>query len=197
VASISAGSQQGDAVVSVIPYQRLFDTGMQYYTIGRYSVLAGVNPVAGNLLHHAIEMFLKGALAVNAASSPSEVEDEIKEHKGSQHGLDYLWPEFKKTFRSKKLANYDHVIAELKTFEDIRQPARRISQGLTGKISVKRNLLAEESWGRPEPIYELSLQDIDELAGIIFAAAHVNPKYFTSGLKAARHYLAEGNAMAV
>jgi len=54
--------------VSVIPYQRLFDTGMQYYTIGRYSVLAGVNPVAGNLLHHAIEMFLKGALAVNAAS---------------------------------------------------------------------------------------------------------------------------------
>lgn len=183
--------------MSVVAYQRLFDTGMQYYTIGRYSVLAGVNPVAGNLLHHAIEMFLRGALAVSAAASPS-AEDEPREPKSLSHRLDQLWPEFKATFRSKKLANYDRVIAELKTFENIRQPAKRISQGLTGKISVKRSAQsAEASWGMPAPIYELSLQEIDELAAIIFAAAHVNPKYFVSGLKAARHYLAEGNAMTV
>jgi len=98
---------------------------------------------------------------------------------------------FKENIRSKKLANYDHVIAELrlsKTSDNRQADLARPD----GKITVKRNLLAEESWGRPEPIYELSLQDIDELAGIIFAAAHVNPKYFTSGLKAARHYSPKG-----
>ena len=32
-----------------------FDLGFQYYIGGRYAVAAGLAPVAGNLLHHAIE----------------------------------------------------------------------------------------------------------------------------------------------
>src|SRR2546423_12356690 len=38
-------------------------TGMDYYVAGRYAVFAGLNPTAANLLHHAVEMALKGALA--------------------------------------------------------------------------------------------------------------------------------------
>src|SRR5499433_2249964 len=37
--------------------------GMHYYVGGRYAVFAGLNPTAANLLHHAVEMALKGALA--------------------------------------------------------------------------------------------------------------------------------------
>src|SRR6202043_1798471 len=74
---------------------------MQYYTIGRYSVLAGVNPVAGNLLHHAIEMFLKGALAVNAASSPSEVEGKIKGIKVHSMGSIIFGRNLRKHFAAK------------------------------------------------------------------------------------------------
>jgi hypothetical protein len=37
--------------------------GMDYYVAGRYAVFAGLNPTAANLLHHAVEMALKGALA--------------------------------------------------------------------------------------------------------------------------------------
>jgi hypothetical protein len=40
-----------------------FSTGTQYYVSGRYAVTAGLSPVAGNLLHHAVEMSLKGGLA--------------------------------------------------------------------------------------------------------------------------------------
>jgi hypothetical protein len=44
-------------------------TGTQYYVAGRYAVIAGLMPVAGNLLHHAIEMCLKGALSKKAGKS--------------------------------------------------------------------------------------------------------------------------------
>ena len=38
-------------------------SAIDYYVAGRYSVLAGLNPTAGNQLHHAVEMCLKGGLA--------------------------------------------------------------------------------------------------------------------------------------
>ena len=38
-----------------------FRFGTQYYVAGRYAALVWLIPVAGNLLHHAIEMYLKGA----------------------------------------------------------------------------------------------------------------------------------------
>jgi hypothetical protein len=37
-----------------------FKTGCQYYLAGRYAAFAGLNPVTGNLLRHAVENFLKG-----------------------------------------------------------------------------------------------------------------------------------------
>jgi hypothetical protein len=40
-----------------------FDTGSQYYIAGRYAVFAALIPIAGNILHHAIEQLLKGALS--------------------------------------------------------------------------------------------------------------------------------------
>jgi len=39
-----------------------FGFGFQYYLAGRYAVAAQLLPVAANLLHHAIEMLLKGEL---------------------------------------------------------------------------------------------------------------------------------------
>ena len=40
-----------------------FSSATQYYVSGRYAVFAGLTPVVGNLLHHAVEMYLKGALS--------------------------------------------------------------------------------------------------------------------------------------
>ena len=39
-----------------------FDSAMQYYVAGRGAFFAKLTPVAANLLHHAVEMFLKGAI---------------------------------------------------------------------------------------------------------------------------------------
>jgi hypothetical protein len=37
-------------------------SGADYYISGRYAVFAQLSPVCANLLHHAIEMFMKAAL---------------------------------------------------------------------------------------------------------------------------------------
>ena len=37
--------------------------GIQYYVVGRSAVLARLSPVCGNLLHHAVEAYLKARLS--------------------------------------------------------------------------------------------------------------------------------------
>jgi hypothetical protein len=44
------------------PEHFFFSSAAQYYVAGRFGVFAALNPVAANLMHHAIEMYLKGAL---------------------------------------------------------------------------------------------------------------------------------------
>ncbi len=40
-----------------------FSAGTQYYVSGRFAVFAGLPTVSGNLLHRAVEMFLRGGLS--------------------------------------------------------------------------------------------------------------------------------------
>ena len=60
--------------------------GMHYYVAGRYAVFAGLNPTAANLLHHAVEMALKGALAKKGM--------DLKALKRLNHDLPEIWREF-------------------------------------------------------------------------------------------------------
>ena len=40
-----------------------FRFGLQYLVAGRFSASSGLSPVGANLLHHALEMLLKGYLS--------------------------------------------------------------------------------------------------------------------------------------
>ena len=61
-------------------------TGMQYYIAGRAAMRAQLIPVAGNLLHHAVEMLLKGDLSRTRS---------LQEIKQFQHNLVKTWDAFK------------------------------------------------------------------------------------------------------
>ena len=52
-----------------LAHHLLIRSAIDYYAVGRYAVFAGLNPTAGNLLHHAVEMCLKGALAKKGKST--------------------------------------------------------------------------------------------------------------------------------
>jgi hypothetical protein len=53
--------------------RNFFGTGSQYYIVGRFAVFAWLKPVGGNILHHAIEQLLKGALSKAMPLKPSNL----------------------------------------------------------------------------------------------------------------------------
>jgi len=94
--------------------EEFFSNGRQYYIAGRYAVFAALIPVAGNLLHHAVEHFLKGGLA---KTTPL---DDMKKKLG--HKLPKIWDAFKTQANDPTLARFDDVISTLDEFEELRYP---------------------------------------------------------------------------
>jgi hypothetical protein len=70
-----------------VSWEIFFGNGLQYYAAGRYSFFAGGNYVAGNVLHHAVEMCLKGGLAKTGWS--------LSKLKKLKHDLPKIWRKFK------------------------------------------------------------------------------------------------------
>src|SRR5437879_2039088 len=90
--------------------------GMEYYVAGRFSALSGKSIiVSGNILHHAIEMLLKGALCMRRSHSRQQI-------RSMGHNLKRAWKAFKKTCSDPRLNALDSAIKDLNKFEDLRYP---------------------------------------------------------------------------
>jgi hypothetical protein len=155
--------------------------GMHYYVAGRYAVFAGLNPTAANLLHHAVEMALKGALVKKGI--------DLKALKGLGHNLSRLWREFTRQYGIAG-STFDGVVAELQRFETIRYPDEILKQGLASLISR----------GKPSPpsghtTHALWLGEIDELMDKIFTVGSINHKAYLNGIHKteAKEYLIKEN----
>jgi hypothetical protein len=90
-----------------------FRNGCQYYVAGRYAAFAGFASTVGNVLHHAIEHFLKGGLSKTRS---------LPELKQLGHNLPRIWEAFKTQVHDPALAQFDGVITTLHEFEEIRYP---------------------------------------------------------------------------
>jgi hypothetical protein len=164
-----------------------FSAATQYYVTGRYAVLAGQIPVAGNLLHHAIEMYRKGGLAKTMT---------LQQLKGLSHKLPDVWAAFKAQFADPALSSFDTLVSLLQAFEELRYPDSILAKGMLVNMGLTRVPNGGPSGtARPEPAYELYLEEIDALVGKIFEVVPVNPAFFLGGLPTkAREYLNEGHA---
>ena len=168
--------------------EKFFDLGLQYYVSGRFALHSRFLPVCGNLLHHCIEMFLKGALAPSTS---------LTELRNIGHELRALWPRFKTRINDARLVAFDSTIDDLDRFEKIRYPDRMLSEGAELTISITRAEIVRSEGGslRRPPSYDLVLEEVDDLVRTIFELARVNPVFFTQRLiDDARHYLALDNA---
>ena len=164
-----------------------FSTGTQYYIAGRYAVIVGLIPVAGNLLHHAVELFLKGGLAASM---------ELKELKELGHHLPKIWGLFKTRLGKDGFNRFDLAIDSLQAFEELRYPDSIISRGARMSMGVTGPpILVESAQIIPTPSYELYLSEVDPLVGAVFEAASINPAFFMAGLRPdAQKYLHDTNA---
>jgi hypothetical protein len=150
-----------------------FDLGFQYYVAGRCGVATWLNPVAANLLHHAVEMFLKGALSAHTTED---------ERKAMRHDLRRIWKAFKGHYNP--AANFNHfdaVIHALHKYEEIRYPEKIIRDGMGSYFQ----------FGKPTPIkisgkaanvpkYQLFVADIDALVKASCDMGSINAKAFTN-----------------
>jgi len=162
-----------------------FDLGTQYYVVARFSAFAALTPACGNHFHHAIEMYLKGYLSSKLR---------MTELKDLGHRLGKIWNRFKVDISDVQLNPFDQVISELDKFESIRYPERILSNGMMALISSKRQPHARGSLKsrRPEPVYEVVVEEIDHLVQMIFERASVDFKFFTNSLNPqAKAYLSK------
>jgi hypothetical protein len=167
--------------------RQFFTQATQYYVAGRYAALAGLSPVAGNLIHHAIEMYLKGTLAKTLT---------LGELKKLKHNLPKVWEAFKVQAPDPALAAFDSLVSSLDAFEEIRYPDLIVARGMAATVGVSRGAVARSAAtpSRSEPTYEVYIEETDELVGKVFEVAAVNPAFFLNGLsKRSREYLTESN----
>jgi HEPN domain-containing protein len=152
-----------------------FRLGVNYYVAGRFAALTGLFPIAGNLLHHAAEMLLKGALVRVVGL------DKLRD---IGHDLNDLWREFTTQFAISDSLAVDIAIVELDRFERLRYPDKVIHEGMEMTFDVYRTHRVETSGvGNAMPRYSLVLEDVDVLVKLIFAKAQVNPRFHLQKLR--------------
>ena len=149
-----------------------FDLGTQYYVAGRLAARGMLVPVHGNLFHHAIEMYLKGALV---GILPIR---EMKQ-KPYSHDLTEIWKRFKAREADSALARFDPTVQALHEFESIRYPDKIVEHGmLTGVVWQAHHITTTSSSIQLPPKYEIVIATIDDLVIEVFQRASINPQFF-------------------
>ena len=171
--------------MSASPLEMFFSSATHYYICGRFAAFSALVPVAGNLFHHAVEMYLKGGLSKSKS---------LTDLKKLSHELPNVWAEFRAQFEEPLLQQFDDAISALHAFEDLRYPNLVLAQGMSSKVSITKPSDPVAGTGAP-PQYDLCVEEIDKLVATLFTVVSVNPQFFTAGLKkGARQWLTETNA---
>jgi hypothetical protein len=164
-----------------------FGAAFHYYIAARYAMVARFGPISGNLVHHAIEFFLKGALIDKL--------DEAARRK-FHHNLQKLWKKYKNQRNDPALAKFDQTISDINKFERIRYPEEMLRLGMLAEIGPVRNTFPQpRGTKRPRAArYQLAFDEVDELVELIFQIERLNPEFFTRSLdEDAKRYLEHQN----
>lgn len=129
---------------------------MQYYIAGRSAMFAQSLPVVGNLLHHAIEMFLKFLLSKDLTS------EQMKKQFG--HDLNKLWAAIKSNLNDPSLERFDGMVSDINQYEELRYPT---SKGAAMRFAIFKNTGPRLLFDSNTKLYDLCLEDVDELVGVL------------------------------
>jgi len=163
---------------------RFLDLALQYHVAGRSAYFAYSMPVAGNILHHAIEMLLK-SLLLEKGYTATQLKDNFR------HNLRRLWKETKKVAGNPGLTAYDQVIVRIAAMEELRYPRR----GYTFQMSLRKEPPSPATGPAAAGLrhYHVSLEEVDELMKILLTN-NVTPDWVRTRLSrgdAINQYLRE------
>src|SRR5437588_7197638 len=80
-----------------------YQIAFQYYGAGRFAALTAMMPVSGNIIHHAVEMMLKGRLTHTLTLQQMAAQP-------YRHSLPRIWQAFKALYPSANLTRFDQFI---------------------------------------------------------------------------------------
>jgi len=146
-----------------------FRYATDYYVAGRFAFFARSMPTAGNLFHHAVELYLKGSLI-------HELNEKGRKNLG--HRLERIWRRFKQSIREPGLDRFDGVITALDSFENIRYPEKtaRLGAGLGFSLAAPGPTLLG-SFKDKTPQYTIIIHQIDELVAELVKKSALNPHF--------------------
>jgi hypothetical protein len=125
---------------------------IQYYIAGRSAAFAGSIPVAGSLLHHAVEMLLKSFLLKQYTAA--ELKDEFR------HDLKKLWRAFKNIANEPPLGRFDGLVSALNRVEEVRYPGRGYVFSIVRQKAPRQQVSGTATKGVKQ--YYVNLEDVDE-----------------------------------
>ena len=170
-------------------FRQFYAIALEYYVSGRAALLCGNTRIPGNLLHHAVEMLLKGQLSKTIPL------DDLKRSKKFGHKLPLLWTTFKNLFPKHDLTEFDTIIDSVQKFEKIRYPDAILSEGAFIGIGFCRGNPVSMTPRSTEPEYQIGVGDVDAFFRRLFPLCGLNPKaYFNSLSSQGRQVLTERNA---
>ena len=154
-----------------------FNLATQYYVTARWATFTISGTVAGNLFHHAVELYLKGDLSRSMPQNQLRI---------FGHNLNRLWKAYKRKYSAVGLASFDNCIRALQKFETIRYPDSIAKRGMFFSIPVARAqppLVFSVAGGAiTPPTYSVVVNDIDQLIGILFSISALNPDFYFAPL---------------
>lgn len=153
-----------------------FDYGLQYYGMARFGLAAHFMPVASTVLHHAVEMFLQGCLALQDA--PAQIREYYETY--YSHRLPKLWSELTPRYPNAGLAEFDDSIVSLEKFREIRFPENLVQFGGMMQVGFGEVSLQSPPSDRD---FGLDARPLDKLVVKLFELADFNPACFSWRLK--------------
>lgn len=146
-------------------YIELYPLALQHYVAGRILALQTQIHVAGNILHHAVELFLKAELS-------GEVTIKKLRNKYA-HNLTKLWATYS-TLHTDVPDDFAATIADIDSFEEIRYPSPEVET-----VGYHYSLFKDPNGRRMGSpcAYSLNLECIDELIAFMISKSPMKSYY--------------------
>lgn len=143
----------------------LLPLAVQHYVAGRMLALQLQTHVAGNVLHHAVELFIKAELSGTATI------DDLKNK--YRHNLKKLWVAYC-SLHAGTPSDFVTTINDLDAFEEIRYPTAE-KESISQHYSLYKDA-AGRRMGAPGA-YSLTLESIDELIAFVVSKNRLKQSY--------------------
>jgi hypothetical protein len=182
------------------PYPHQYaETALQYYLAARFSSIAMLIPVCGNLMHHALEFLLKAAV-LKAGACPGganfsilqrlslwlrQLSDRlrgrrvnVKEDRAVDdflrrhygHHLKKLWKDFKGLYAG-DFSRFDQAVKKLDLWEELRYPGR----GASIIVAFGDPGQGQIRGPAPSRLYPMNVKLLDECFHDLWKAIGLNP----------------------